>query len=296
MSNYTPTPIALTDIPVWDLSTIANGTDMSAPLKALANGLAHLQQQIAALDAYAAIPFAALPYPTIATADHRATLTPAAATNGGTVTLSAGIRLVLAEPVDAATGRVRAWVTVATTTADLGVSSTYYLRAHVVAGALSVYIQKGTDADPIPSGLLGTPGGASGGGFDSTALDLLLARIVTGTAGTVPTVTALANAATLSASAEVEVQPAERKTWSTGGLAGTGLTLNWGRRPRHAVPALQGFSGLAVDNWDSLIDPIITGAIKATEVTRYECAPVDYVGFTDGLDEMYLRIVWSVMG
>jgi hypothetical protein len=78
----------------------------------------------------------------------------------------------------------------------LNISSTYYLRAQVgTNGALWLYTQKGTDADAIPATQIGTPNGASGGGFDSTVVDMLIAKIVTGSAGTLPTVTPLANAA-----------------------------------------------------------------------------------------------------
>ena len=80
---------------------------------------------------------------------------------------------------------------------DLDVSSIYYLRGQVINGVFTIYTTKGSDVDNIPGSKLGTVNGLSGGGFDSTVLDILFARIVTSTVGTVPTVTTLSNTADL---------------------------------------------------------------------------------------------------
>ena len=70
-------------------------------------------------------------------------------------------------------------ITPAFSSPDLIASQTYYLRAKVGnTGALQIYLQRGTDSDTIPASLIGTPDAASGGGFDSTVLDMLLARVV----------------------------------------------------------------------------------------------------------------------
>lgn len=179
----------------------------------------------------AALPLAALPYPTIATSDNRLTVTPAAvAGTGGTVSIAAGLLAALAEEVVAGvTGRMRAWTTAAYTSASLTANTTYYLRAQISGGALLVYTTKGADSDAIPAGLKGTPNAANGGGFDSTQIDMLIAKIVTGANGTVPTVTALANAWRLSAGVSVGYGPTGSQVTVV-----TSLPLNWGRTPAAA--------------------------------------------------------------
>ena len=117
------------------------------------------------------------------------------------------------------TGLTESWVydTDAWTSADLDADETYFVRAQVTGtGTLTIYTTKGADDDDIPATLRGTPNADSGGGFDTTVLDALLARVVTGAAGTVPTVTALANKARLRAL---------MSNW----VGHT--TLHWSRRP-----------------------------------------------------------------
>lgn len=196
--------------------------------------------------AYDTFPFAALPFPTIATSTNRLTLTPAAvAGQGGTVSVPAGVNIALCEAVTGSTGRKRAFVTPAWTSGNLAINSTYFLRAQVIAGALTFYTQNGTDTDATPGTLVGTVDGASGGGFDSTCLDMLVAKVVTGTAGTTPTVTALANAEYLYArSAEMTVSAvagpntAGTLSTATGAESWVNLrfeTLNWGRKPKFGL-------------------------------------------------------------
>lgn len=109
------------------------------------NDLTQLGTLLLAKFSTGVLPLAALPYPTIATADNRLAVTAAAvAGSGGTVSIGAGTRLSLAEEITAGiNGRMREWVTPAFTSAALAVSSTYYLRAQITAGVLSLYVTKG---------------------------------------------------------------------------------------------------------------------------------------------------------
>lgn len=199
-------------------------------------------------------PLGALPYPTIATADNRLNVSAASASAGGTVSVPADTWLTLGQELVAGeTGRMRAFKTAAWQSADLDASSTYYLRAQVSAGALLPYVQKGTDGDSIPAGLKGTPDGGSGGGFDSTVLDVLLAKVVTGSAASTPTVTKLANAAVLAAHFAVTVAGSTpvSSAWQVTGSST--FVTNWARTPRAypvrgvarsggGTPAMQAFA------------------------------------------------------
>lgn len=191
-STYTGT---ITQLETTDLVLGGVGGPSNRALVELTNRTKWLYDRIAALTE---LPVTALPYPTIATATNKLTVSRAAATAGGRVSIAAGTLLTLAEVVvSAATGRLRTFTTSAYLSADLLVSSTYYLRGQVDgSGNLLIYTQQGTDSDSIPAGLLGTPGASSGGGFDSTVFDVLIAKVVTGVAGSLPTVTSLANAQT----------------------------------------------------------------------------------------------------
>lgn len=199
---------------------------------------------------YDTYPLSALPFPTIATATSRLTVTGnIVAGQGGTVSIGAGTYVALCEGVVAATtGRKRTFQTPAYTSGTLAVSSTYFLRAYIVAGVLTFYTQGGTDGDAIPAGLLGTPGAGTGGGFDSTCLDMLVAKVVTGVAGTTPTVTPLANAEKL-LSKTVGNDSYTRVTGPTGTMSAkrnTPLTLNWARVPTlYSARTAYGITGAA---------------------------------------------------
>lgn len=135
-------------------------------------------------------PLWTLPLPQVATSDRALAITSIRATAGGKVSVAAGTKLSLAEEIKAGeTGVARVFTTVAWESADLAADSEYYLRAQVVDGALTLYTQQGLAADTAPASLRGTVDGSSGGGFPSTPLDARLARIVTGAAGTTPSVT-----------------------------------------------------------------------------------------------------------
>ncbi|SDE45684.1 phage tail protein [Rhodospira trueperi] len=189
----------------------------------------------AGVAAATAVPLAALPFPEIVTSTHRLSVTPAAGADGGTVAVAAGTPIVMGtEGATAGRGHLVTVETPAWQSADLAADSTYYLRGRVEGGALVLYTQQGTDTDAVPASLTGTPDGAAGGGFDSTPVDMLIARVETGTAGTVPTVTPLANAARLHATAHVTATGVVY-----GGSPGSwdwALALDWARTP--ATPML----------------------------------------------------------
>lgn len=201
-------------------------------------------------------PLAALPYPTVDTSDNEIGATVASATAGGTVSIPADVWVTVGEElVSGETGRLRSYKTTAWTSADLDASSTYYLRAQVQAGALVPYVQKGTDGDSIPASLIGTAGGGSGGGFDSTVLDVLLAKVVTGVAASTPTITNLANSKLLRFAGGAD------HTASTSADANRDFTfnyvLNWARTPT-AVGSC-GFDGPAIGSTaDRAYDDVIT--------------------------------------
>ncbi|WP_435635266.1 hypothetical protein ACSC9U_04260 [Pseudomonas solani] len=136
------------------------------------------------------LPFHALSLPVVATDDGRVLLTAQAATGaGGKVVIPAGLSLSLAAEVDSTkTGIPRTFLTVAWSSPDLAVNSEYFLRAQVINSLLSIYVQKGKLSDTTPVSLKGSANAESGGGFPSTVLDVCLARIVTGAAGSVPLV------------------------------------------------------------------------------------------------------------
>ncbi|ROO38555.1 phage tail protein [Pseudomonas sp. 7SR1] len=146
-----------------------------------------------------ALPLAALPLPTIATADARLTITPiAVSTGGGRVSIPAGVYLSIGQDVvNGRLGRTRTYVTQAWSSNELLPSASYFLRAQVVGDTLTFYVQRGTLYDLAPESLKGMANGASGGGFPSTALDICLAWIMTGAPGSLPTVRTIYNRAQL---------------------------------------------------------------------------------------------------
>jgi len=196
-------------------------------------------------------PLTTLEYPTICTTDRRLVVTPSAAAAGGKVSVVAGTVLRLGAKVDDERGVMRDFTLPAWTSADLVVSSTYYLRAQVAAdGSLLMYMTKGTDSDAIPASLVGTADAAAGGGFDSTRLDCLIARVVTGVAGTVPTVTTLANAARLEVSAIV-TPDSYNNPGVNNSQALYHLDLNWGRKPTRTPTIYMGaYSNVANTDYD----------------------------------------------
>lgn len=147
-----------------------------------------------------ALPIGALPTATVATPDGRLAITPAAvSTGGGRVSIPAGVLISLGQEVVAGQlGRARTFTTQVWSSPDLLPSTGYFLRAQVIAGALTFYMQRGTIYDATPDGLKGTVNGAAGGGFQSTPLDICLAWVVTAGPGSMPTVRAIYNRSRLS--------------------------------------------------------------------------------------------------
>ena len=142
-----------------------------------------------------ALPIGSLPRATVATTDGRLAITPSAvSTSGGRVSIPAGVLISLGQEVLAGRlGRSRTFTTTAWSSADLLPNSGYFLRAQVISGALTFYMQRGTIYDATPDGLRGTVNGAAGGGFQSTPLDICLAWVVTAGPGAVPIVRPIYN-------------------------------------------------------------------------------------------------------
>ena len=136
-----------------------------------------------------ALPIGSLPPATVATADGRLPVTPSAlATMGGKVSVPAGVLISIGQEVVAGQlGRTRTFTTQAWST-DLLPSTWYFLRAHVVAGVLKFYAQRGSLYDVAPASLKGTPDAPAGGGFQSTPLDMCVAWIITSAPGSMPSV------------------------------------------------------------------------------------------------------------
>jgi hypothetical protein len=238
MSAYTPTPVEPSTIDLWETTTLALGGlsgPMNTPIKTLANQIAWLKDRVLTLSSASVLPLRALPEPTIHTASNKVTVIPAAATAGGTVTVAAGTAIALSEVVETSkSGRLGSYLTPAFTSDDMAINSTYYLRGQVTDGELVLYTQKGADTDAVPSTFVGTPNGSSGGGFDSTPADILLAKIVTTAAESEPTVTNLANATQLHFSGTMT--GADPTRVSDGSYLWSGaVTLNWARTPKTAV-------------------------------------------------------------
>lgn len=141
-----------------------------------------------------ALPIGSLPPATVATADGRLAVTPAAvSTNGGRVSIPAGVLVSIGQEVVAGQlGRARTFTTQAWSS-DLLPTSSYFLRAQVIGGVLTFYMQRGTIYDATPEGLKGTVNGGAGGGFQSTPLDICIAWVMTGAPGAVPVIRAIYN-------------------------------------------------------------------------------------------------------
>lgn len=204
------------------------------------NNLGQIREAVNALVAAGGVilPRHALDYPTIGTTSNKLEIgAEAVGGTGGRVSIAAGVLIAIGEVVAAATGRMRSFTTEDWESGNLTTLSTYYLRAKVENGALLVYTQQGADDDATPGTFRGTPDALTGGGFDSTHYDVLLAKVVTSTAGTTPTVTALKNARRLYAVAEdddITCTGANISSWMNyGWKASLTATLNWGRTPDH---------------------------------------------------------------
>ena len=237
-----------------------------------------------------------LPYPTIQTSGNVMSVSPASAVNGGTVSVASGTYLSIAKSIVATvSGRVGLYQTPAFTSADLAISTTYYLRGQIDGnGDLVLYTTKGSDGDSIPSSLKGTINGSSGGGFDSTVFDILLAKIVTGTSGTVPTVTQLMNINHFSATAELSKAVVLAKSW-TSYLT---ISKNYARVPRLAIVCLQGVSTNSVGEMGSGVAAngqyVSQCAVRIQNLTR-SGFNIEYV-FEDqtGVDSGWMRASYAL--
>lgn len=199
----TPSPIALGTTPLsfamlGGNTGVAAGTYRSVTVNA--RGLVVGGNNPSSVDDYGlsadlALPLPALPLPVICTPDNRMTVTATTvAGQGGAISIPAGVTLSLGQEVFVGqNGRVRSFVTSAWSSPVLQTNAEYYLRAQVGAGGLTIYVQRGQLNDAKPDGLKGSPNGGSGGGFYSTALDICLARVLTGAPGSAPIVQRVIN-------------------------------------------------------------------------------------------------------
>ncbi|WP_085599299.1 MULTISPECIES: hypothetical protein [unclassified Pseudomonas] len=220
-------------------------------------------------------PLAALAFPTVATADGRIAVTPGTAAAGGTVMVPGGVLVSLGEEaLVGITARPRALYSVPWMSPDLEINSTYFLRMQVMGGALGCYLQKGTDNDAVPPALKGAAG-ASGGGFDSTCIDMLLAKVVTAGAGTLPKLTLLANKARLEAVG----------VWS-GASGSYSLPLNWARKPRAYVAGMMDYDDLVKTDYSIVAEDTGHNFRAATSV-------MPEGGFSDRYMGRVLILSWA---
>ena len=209
-----------------------------------------------------ALPFAALAFPTVGTADGRIPVTASTGSAGGSVSVPGGVLVSLGEEITVGmTARPRAMSTPVWVSSALDVNSIYFLRIQIRDGALVCYTQKGTDSDAIPAVMKGGAG-SNGGGFDSTCIDMLVAKVVTAGAGTLPKTTLLANKARLEAVG----------VWS-GANGQYSVTLNWARKPRAYIAGIFDFDGNVKTDYGVLSEDTGVGATGAQIVPEG--------GFTD---------------
>lgn len=209
-------------------------------------------QVSSALDNFTAFPLELLPYPEIKTPTKRFTLTPSAAVAGGQVTIAGNEEFTMGDGSSTTgTGSYHLYQSTNFVSSDLDTNSTYYLRVKIESGNPQFYTQQGTDTDNIPNSLKGTPNDVSGGGFDSTKVDMLIARVVTSAAGTVPVITNLLNANNMSAELYAEEIVSSGNTWNQ---ASANLTINWARVPKRADTIFQGFV-TTTNQFTETVDP-----------------------------------------
>ncbi|BCJ05582.1 hypothetical protein PRtIB026_A46190 [Pseudomonas sp. RtIB026] len=224
-------------VKAWNAPVNQGQIDVSA----LATQVQALRQELSG-----ALPLAALDYPTVGTTDGRLAVTSAAvAGSGGTVSIPAGVAIALVEADELVElGRSRSLKTYVWTSSPLAVNTTLYLRATIKGSALYFYVAPGSDADVVPP-TLRSASGQNASGFDSTVIDVLLAKIMTGAAGTTPSVLPLANRKRLEAVA----------FWS--GAAGTyTLALNWARAPRAYIASFADYDDNTKSDYGIFAEPV----------------------------------------
>lgn len=192
----------------------------------------------AALDKRDGLPWQLAAWPTVCASNNRVPVTAVAGAGGGRVTVAAGTKIHLNQ-LEGDLFIPRILATPDWDSGTLDVNSLYFVRAHVAAdGALLVYICKGADGDVMPGSAVGTPGGDAGGGFDSTRLDALLARVQTGAAGTVPAVKQYSNANRIIASYNIPGGTMAVSAANVSSLTKT-ISLSFGRTPRVRLVGFQ---------------------------------------------------------
>lgn len=207
------------------------------------------------------VPLLSLPYPEVFTPSKMIGIAGAeVAGSGGELTVAGGekIRIGQVSAEDASAG-FPVVVTVPGAAFGLAPNSTYFLRGTVQGdGTLLVYVGQGTDDDQIPGGLVGAQNAPAGQGFDSSQIDVLFARVVTGAAGSSPVITPLANAAMLSLSSyrQSPIMGQSPTTWVAGResievtgsaaiIATLSWRLDWARRPTTLSYSMYAWVGTA---------------------------------------------------
>lgn len=234
-----------------------------------------------------------IPFPEIFTFDKKIQAVSVASTLGGKVSIAAGQKVALGSgDATLSTGNYKLYETPTWVSQELDASSTYYLRAQIINGNFALYVQKGTDSDGTPLSLKGTVGASSGGGFDSTKLDVLLAKITTQVVGSPPIVLTLANSNDLKAIAEQSISVTPSSTnWVE--LTPNRLILNWGRSPKIGEVFLQGFKGDSTVFTTASSDLLQRVAVRPKEVNRYNILP-EYI-YDDNNDNDG-RILIKILG
>lgn len=252
-----------------------------------------------------ALPLVSLPPATIASPDGRLSVTPTAVVGtGGNVSIPGGVLLSIGQEVIAGKlGRSRAFTTSAWTSQDLLPATIYFLRAQVIGGALTFYVQKGALADVQPESLRGTVNGVAGGGFVSTPIDMCIAAITTGAVGTVPMVRQIYNRPRLSWTQALNgsgviylpLDPHARNARLTVGATTPSPSVvslvsfapsGWlGGNYSYLNPSLQG-----IGNWDGWSTPSATCFIFSPG----DPADVTISTLTASFDHTEVRSLWQV--
>ncbi len=225
-----------------------------------------------------------LQFPEINTSDNRATISVSSlAGSGGTVQMAGNEFILIGKEIVASIAGINCTVKIPAFSKNLLANSTYYLRGYYdnTTDSLVVYVQQGTDTDVTPINLKGTVDATSGGGFDTTVLDVLFAKIVTGANGTTPTLTNLANKSKFQYQAVDGTSTTITRNTGTSGFyiqkRVSPIALNFGRLPKNYLQyALASRSGPACEVQSVTYNGTVTdsaGSLTAS-TNRYLMDPV----------------------
>jgi hypothetical protein len=227
-----------------------------------------------------AVSLQSLNFPEVNTLTNTATVSVASLVGfGGTVTIAGNEFIVIGKEIVPGIAGINCTVKIPAFSKNLLANSTYYLRGNYnnTTDSFVVYVQQGTDIDSAPVSLKGTVDATSGGGFDSTLLDVLFAKIVTSANGTTPTLTNLKNKSKFNFRSIDPTSPTETRNTGTSGIfvhkRAVPVIINLGRLPGNYLQyALASRSG------------------PATEVQNviYNGTNSDSAGFLTGVTNRYI--------